>query len=277
MMDGDRVVYATAEGAVTRFWAIPTANTSAILLGNGTSITQAAARRFAEERILLAFTGSGGTPIFYASTSEYAVTEHLQKWIAFWPNVEARLACAKYLMDVRCRTIAELWPKGPLAGAPPDIVDAMSRKTPSARNIEQLRGFEGELSKELYKTAARHAKIPWSGRSAGQDGSDLANRFLDHGNYIAYGLAGIVLWAMGVPPGLAVNHGATRAGGLVFDLADCVKDAIVLPHAFQAASKGLRAQNFRDALIDDVDRLEILPALFRTFTAAIDVGIEAAR
>jgi CRISPR-associated protein Cas1 len=97
---------------------------------------------------------------------------------------------------------------------------------------------------------------------------------LDQGNYIAYGLAGIVLWAMGVPPGLAVNHGVTRAGGLVFDLADCIKDAIVLPRAFDAASKGWRAQDFRDALIDDIDRIEVLPTLFQTFADTIQIGAE---
>ena len=60
-------------------------------------------------------------------------------------------------------------------------------------------------------------------------GSDPANRFLDHGNYLAYGLGATAAWVLGLPHGLAVLHGKTRRGGLVFDIADLMKDAVILP------------------------------------------------
>jgi CRISP-associated protein Cas1 len=65
-----------------------------------------------------------------------------------------------------------------------------------------------------------------------RDGDDEANAFLNHGNYLAYGLAATTLWVLGIPHGFAVMHGKTRRGALVFDVADLVKDAIVLPQAF---------------------------------------------
>ena len=61
-MDGDRLVYSVAQGAITREWNIPTANTSILMLGSGCSITQAAARKLASEKTLVAFTGGGGFP-----------------------------------------------------------------------------------------------------------------------------------------------------------------------------------------------------------------------
>src|SRR4051794_39053124 len=73
-------------------------------------------------------------------------------------------------------------------------------------------------------------------REAGQgmraaDTGAKINAAIDHGNYLAYGLAGVVLWSLGVPASLAALHGKTRAGGLVFDLADTLKDPFVLPIA----------------------------------------------
>jgi hypothetical protein len=61
----------------------------------------------------------------------------------------------------------------------------------------------------------------------------------DHGNYLAYGLGATATWVLGLPHGLAVLHGKTRRGGLVFDVADLVKDALVLPQAFLSAVKGV--------------------------------------
>ena len=49
-------------------------------------------------------------------------------------------------------------------------------------------------------------------RAKNGSGSDPANRFLDHGNYLAYGLGATAAWVLGLPHGLAVLHGKTRRG-----------------------------------------------------------------
>lgn len=59
-------------------------------------------------------------------------------------------------------------------------------------------------------------------------GADFANRFLDHGNYLAYSLGATITWVLGLPHGPAVLHDKTRRGGLAFDVADLIKDALVL-------------------------------------------------
>lgn len=101
-------------------------------------------------------------------------------------------------------------------------------------------------------------------------GTDIANRFLDHGNYLAYGQAA---WVTGIPHGLAVMHGKTRRGGLVFDLADLIKDALVLPQAFIAAMRGEDEQTFRQRCISGFQRAEALDLIINSLqSAAIKFG-----
>ncbi|WP_244125669.1 type I-F CRISPR-associated endonuclease Cas1f [Burkholderia gladioli] len=95
-------------------------------------------------------------------------------------------------------------------------------------------------------------------------GTDAANRFLDHGNYLAYGLGATATWVLGLPHGLAVLHGKTRRGGLVFDAADLVKDAVILQQAFLSAMRGDDEQQFRRACIEALARDESLDFIIDT-------------
>lgn len=70
LVNGGRVEYVTDAGKESLYWNIPIANTTSILLGTGTSITQAAVRELAKAGVLLGFCGGGGTPLFSAITSE---------------------------------------------------------------------------------------------------------------------------------------------------------------------------------------------------------------
>ncbi|MFT8597661.1 type I-F CRISPR-associated endonuclease Cas1f [Acetobacter orientalis] len=95
-------------------------------------------------------------------------------------------------------------------------------------------------------------------------GIDPANRFLDHGNYLAYGLGATTAWVLGLPHGLAVLHGKTRRGGLVFDIADLVKDATILPQAFLSAMQGDEEQVFRRQCIEALTLSESLDFMIDT-------------
>ena len=44
-------------------------------------------------------------------------------------------------------------------------------------------------------------------------------------------------------------HGKTRRGALVFDIADLIKDAIVLPYAFICAKENDSQQDFRQQVL----------------------------
>ncbi len=54
-MNGGRSEYATSEGKESYYWNIPIANTTALMLGMGTSVTRAAMREFAHAGVMVGF------------------------------------------------------------------------------------------------------------------------------------------------------------------------------------------------------------------------------
>lgn len=137
-------------------------------------------------------------------------------------------------------------------------LDAAQRSVDSAADTNHLLAAEAHLTKQLYKMAVNAMGYGEFTRSKRGSGTDPANRFLDHGNYLAYGLAASATWVLGLPHGLAVLHGKTRRGGLVFDVADLVKDAHILPQAFVSAMRGDDESAFRSACIEQLTQTEAL-------------------
>jgi CRISPR-associated protein Cas1 len=234
------------------------------LLGTGTSITQAAVRLLVSAGVMIGFCGGGGTPLFAANEiewltpqSEYRPTEYVQNWLSFWFEEEKRLSAAKFLQIQRLDNLVEIWEKEPLfveySIFPDDmtmekIISRALRDVKSAGTVQTLLEIEGRTTKALYGYVAKTLKLENFKRE--KAGGDKENNFLNHGNYLAYGLAATSLWVLGIPHGFALMHGKTRRGALVFDVADLVKDAVVLPSAFICANKGLREQEFREILIE---------------------------
>jgi CRISPR-associated protein Cas1 len=274
LVNGGRVEYVTDEGRRSLYWNIPIANTTSILLGTGTSITQAAMREFSKAGVLVGFCGGGGTPLFssmendfevawFSPQSEYRPTEYLQRWVRFWFTEELRLQAAKILQKLRHEFIIFQWTNNPdidssvTESVSTLIVESQSRIA-AVQDSQSLLTEEARLTKALYKMIAAYTGYGQFSRSKRGRGFDPANSFLDHGNYLAYGLGATATWVLGLPHGLSVLHGKTRRGGLVFDAADIVKDAVVLPLAFLSAAKGDTNQDFREACIAAFVRAEAL-------------------
>lgn len=278
LVNGGRVEYVTDAGKESLYWNIPIANTTTILLGTGTSVTQAAMRELAKAGVMVGFCGGGGTPLFSANEmeidvawfspqSEYRPTEYLQKWVGFWFEEERRLAAAKMLQQARLQYLRQHWLTDRGFGAAGFTVDrglldgmlaSSSNSICAAPDNTFLLTEEARLSKQLYRLAAQAVQYGDFARAKRGGGADAANRFLDHGNYLAYGLGATATWVLGLPHGLAILHGKTRRGGLVFDAADLVKDAIILPQAFISAMRGDDEQTFRQSCVDQLVRSEAL-------------------
>lgn len=293
LVNGGRVEYVTDEGKNSLYWNIPIANTTSLLLGTGTSITQAAMRELAKAGVLVGFCGGGGTPLYAANEvdvevawfspqSEYRPTEYLQRWVRFWFDENLRLQAAKALQRARLDQIATYWlRRGEFSGDDFKLADnrlehvlETSRSTlDAATDHSALLAEEARLTKTLFRLAADAVDYGAFIRAKKGSGSDPANRFLDHGNYLAYGLGATATWVLGLPHGLALLHGKTRRGGLVFDAADLVKDALVLPQAFISAARGDEEQTFRLACIERFARSEALDFMIDTLKAvAADLG-----
>jgi len=284
LVNGGRVEYVTEQGKDSLYWNIPIANTTSILLGTGTSITQSAMRELSKAGVLVGFCGGGGTPLFAANEvqvdvswltpqSEYRPTEYLQQWTSFWFNEEKRLAAAKIFQRVRLQQVKKHWLSSRIQREDSfkvNIVqlESMLNKTQEAlercRNNQEILAQEAMLTKALYKLVVDTVKYGDFTRSKRGAGTDFANRFLDQGNYLAYGLGATAAWVLGLPHGLAILHGKTRRGGLVFDIADLIKDALVLPHAFIAAMNGEEEQDFRQRCITGFSKAEALDLMIDT-------------
>ncbi|MFS1426768.1 type I-F CRISPR-associated endonuclease Cas1f [Vibrio splendidus] len=251
-----RLSFIKAENSFNKAFSLPHLNLAVLLLGPGTSITQQAAKLLSEEGVNIGFTGGGGSPLFLASNSEYRPTEYLQQWISWWQFDDRRLMVAKAFQRKRISLVAEYWKK--FFGAELEMlcvkpIATYAEKIPLASNVNELLGYEANFTKSLYKILANHFKVKDFKREP-RDHTIYANKLLDAGNYIAYGFASSALWTLGIPPSLAVIHGKTRRGALVFDVADMYKDALVLPLAFYAASEQFDESYYRKMLIDHFDR-----------------------
>ncbi|MGA8164682.1 MAG: type I-F CRISPR-associated endonuclease Cas1f [Waddliaceae bacterium] len=269
LVNGGRVEYVTDEGKQSFYWNIPIANTTSILLGTGTSVTQSAMRELSKAGVMVGFCGGGGTPL-YSSTegvfdilwmspqSEYRPTQYLQSWFRMWSDEDKRLASAKKLQELRIDFIQETWlekvntfDKSFRFDAPSllSILDRYRTNIRSAKTIMEIFSVEANFTKQLYKMVCKMVNYPLFVRVKQGKGTDPANRNLDYGNYLAYGLGATATWVLGLPHGLSILHGKTRRGGLVFDAADLIKDALVLPQAFISAIQGQEDQEFRTCCI----------------------------
>jgi CRISPR-associated protein Cas1 len=276
MQKDGRVLYLTEADTEKQYWNIPIANTTCILLGTGTSITQAAVRMLASAGVLIGFSGSGGTPLIAANEiewlspqSEYRPTEYVQGWMSFWFDEQKRLKVAKQFQQQRILYLKKVWGKdrdlksegftlGDIDIS--QVLDNFSAKIDHSSNVTRLLLVEAELTKALYKIAANRTQQKNFTRQ--HDSTDTANDFLNHGNYLAYGLAATTLWVLGIPHGFAVMHGKTRRGALVFDVADLIKDTLILPWAFICAKEGATEQEFRQQCLQNFTQHKALDFMF---------------
>lgn len=259
MQKDGRVLYLTETNKQNLYYNIPIANTTVLLLGTGTSITQAAMRMLAQAAVLVGFCGGGGTPLLMATEiewftpqSEYRPTQYLQGWLSFWFDDQERFQAGKHIQQARIDYLEKTWAKDRdlknegISVSDSKIREALDRYSERlmlAEKSADLLLAEAQLTKALYKYVAQSVELGDFKRE--RLATDKANAFLNHGNYLAYGLAATTLWVLGIPHGFAVMHGKTRRGALVFDIADLIKDAIILPWAFICAKENATEQEFR--------------------------------
>jgi len=276
MQKDGRILYLSEAKKEFNYWNIPIANTTCLLLGTGTSITQAAMRMLAQAGVLVGFCGGGSTPLFMANEiewftpqSEYRPTQYIQGWMQFWFDDAKRLETAKRFQIQRINFIHKVWSKDREL-----IMEGFDIKEPELENmfssmpyaitnaysVGKLLQLEADFTKKLYKYAAQ--KTNQSGFTREHNAANAANEFLNHGNYLAYGLGATTLWVLGIPHGFAVMHGKTRRGALVFDVADLIKDALVLPWAFICAKENMSQKEFRSQCLQTFVEHKALDFMF---------------
>ena len=187
--------------------------------------------------------------------------------MSFWFDASKRLSVAKSLQKSRIEFLQNVWTKDRELKSEGFFIDEISYalqgycdQIQSSEKTGDLLQKEALLTKQLYKNAAKITQMSDFVRE--REANDLANIFLNHGNYLAYGLAATALWVLGIPHGFAVMHGKTRRGALVFDIADLIKDSIVLPWSFICAKEKASEQEFRQQCLQKFTEHQALDFMF---------------
>jgi len=267
----EKVVYLTDTGMnIEKMFNIPDKNTAFLLLGKGTSITDAAMRKLAESNVMVGFCGSGGSPLFSGMDitflppqDEYRPTEYMQTWMLKWINEENRLNLAKAFLRERILWTKKQWLSHELT-IPEEIISSFNDSINIADDTQSLLSSEAIWAKRLYGILAKKHGMEFKreeGKRLKSNQEEMTNSFLDHGNYIAYGYAATALHGIGIPFALPVLHGKTRRGALVFDVADLIKDGLVMPLAFKHGKKLSKESTFRAELIENAQNISVLDFL----------------
>lgn len=227
---------------------IPHKTTSLLLLGPGTSITNEACRLLAEEDVLVVFCSGGGA---YPSLGmlNYTNNEYAQQWMRYW--FDDRLELSKLLLSKRFSESCKFHERQA-------EIPGLLLKVHDAKSVEVLRGIEGSFVKSLYAAYAEKYALQFKRESGSREG---VNAYLTHGNYLAYGLASLALHSLNIPTNFPLIHGETRDGGLIFDLADVVKDTYVLTQAFESFHQRHSQNDFRTALLAEFRDKKLLVVL----------------
>lgn len=280
MVFNERVIYRKEYEEEILDFNIPDCNTSYLLLGKGTSITDTAIRYLAKSGVVVGFSGSGGTPlhacvdfVFLNPMDEYRPTEYCQKWCEKWFIQEEKIKLAIKMQELRTNNLIKYWNNNVFILSnkikiSDEVYKNYINRLKSAKTETELLTNEGVMTKSLYSSLKNGLNIDFKR----DPGSNKINSFLDHGNYLMYGCASVALHALGIPPAFPLLHGKTNRGGLVFDVADIFKDSIVLPLAFEIGiNNKSKNQDFRILLIEKIQKEEIIDKMIGSLKYILNI------
>lgn len=195
---------------------VPAAGISVLLLGPGTTITHRAMELIGDAGVTVMWVGEQGVRYYAGGRSLAAHSQMLMRQAQLVSNTREHLAVVRRMYEMRF---------------PGEDVSCLT--------MQQLRGREGSRMRQAYRRASKQWGVPWTGREYRpgdyQEGNAV-NRALTAGNMCLYGLAHAVIFALGCAPGLGFLH-VGHENSFTYDIADLYKAEIVIPLAFEVASK----------------------------------------
>ena len=272
------LAFSISDSGKFKTFNIPYLNTSILMLGPSTSITNEAVRLFSANAGIVMFTGNNGVPAYGNSpldftvienNSEYKPTKYAQKWINIFRDEQTKLKAAKLLLNIRIQITKEIY-NSLFEAKELDlnnnsnnyIFDNFINNIQKAKNEQELLLAEGRYTKSIYTLCAQSTKIKFTRKQ--KDSLDPVNPLLTHSNYLCYGYAAVTLTALGIPYSFPLLHGKTRRGALVFDIADLIKDAISIPMSFyHGLNSNLNDYDFRNKVTESVEKHKLFDRLFK--------------
>lgn len=271
------LAYSLSESGKTKMFNIPYLNTSILMLGPSTSITNEAVRLFSRNSGIIMFTGNNGVPPYantideftiLESNSEYKPTNYFNAWNALFNTPQSQLSAAKDLCLRRIvltkeiyNTLFEAKELNLNDSSHNYIFENFINNISKSKSIAELLLSEGRYTKSIYALCAQQSQIKF--KRSHKSKEDPINPLLTHSNYLCYGYAAVTLTALGIPYSMPLLHGKTRRGALVFDIADLIKDAISIPMSFyHGVNSNLSDYEFRNKITESIEQNKLFKRLF---------------
>lgn len=247
---GQTLAYLNTESKDTGcYFSIPVAAVGGILLGPGTSITNKAIRTAAEHQCIVYFGDSGGVPLRAASAPDRNPQGKIKQY-QICLDAEKRLSAAKLLLEARNQFSSTAKSNNILP----------IKCFENAFTINELMGIEAAWAKAFYRRLASENRTPWNGKKQLGDKNSLI--FLNH---LAYQLADIAIFHLGLERDIGVLHGRTKGGALTYDLADTIKPVLCTVPAL-ANLNGQDVGRLKNSFIKDVIKTDAISFMTDTLS-----------
>ena len=195
-------------------YGIPFQSLSMILLGPGSTVSHDALRLMARHGTALVAVGEDGVRCYTAPPLMPDTSDIARRQMRAWgDSQDSRIAIARKMYALR---LGEVLPH---------------------QSLDALRGIEGARMKRTYQTLAQRYGITWRGRRYDRSNplaADIPNQAINHASVAVTSAAVIAVTAVGAIPQLGFIH-EHSGEAFALDIADLVRDAILLPAAFTSA------------------------------------------
>lgn len=199
--------------------SIPIASIMSIFMGPGTSITHDAARLCAEQDCYISIVNGGSNVHSIWHAGRWAKPDNLTRQVLAFSNPKKKLQVAKKLLEQKFKSTGQV-------GFISDI-----------KNVDtsaSLLSLEAVAAKRNYRNLAEERGISFTRDRKSIEGVNGRVSLLSN---LVYHYMTTVCYIYGYNPSLGFLHGLTRRGGLAFDLADTVKQDLVLIPSFDGEGK----------------------------------------
>ena len=196
---------------------VPCAMLTLLMLGPGTTITQAAVRTLAENGCLVMWCGEEAVRFYAIGMGETRSSRNLIAQARLWVDPQSRLEVVMRMYRYRFDEVL-----------------------PADLTIEQLRGREGIRVRQAYSELSETTGVAWRAREYNTTNwrrADPVNRALSCANSCLYGLCHAAIVAAGFSPALGFVH-TGKMLSFVYDVADLYKTEVTLPVAFETVQQG---------------------------------------
>ena len=253
--DAASVAFHGKEGTVQ----VPINHIGLLLLGPGTSVTQAAMKALMDNRSLVCWTGEAGARLYAHGAGGARSSRRLLR--------QAQLFCGA---ETRLQVIRRMYQKR--------FPDPLSAET----TIEQIRGMEGARVRASYQAMALKFGVHWDHRlydPGNWDYADPINRALSAANALLYGVCHAAILAAGYSPAIGFVH-TGKMLSFVYDIADLYKTVTSVPAAFESAQKTGDVETrvrvlCREVFHEQRIQARCLPDIAEVLDAGDDLGEDA--